>query len=92
MKFFQCAKGFLYNSKQGVVLPFGELLSGILRIDLESYIEAKLLESQGIFNDEYICNLVNNYISGIEDKSMQVWCFFYTFQKWYLNTYLIFNI
>ncbi len=81
---------FLEKSKQGFGVPVGDWLRGSLRLELESYIEPTLLESQGIFNCEYISNLVNKHISGKEDKSMQVWSF-YTFQKWYLNTYLLLN-
>ncbi|WP_027126759.1 asparagine synthase (glutamine-hydrolyzing) [Gelidibacter mesophilus] len=81
---------FLEKSKQGFGVPVGDWLRGSLRAELESYIDPAFLESQGIFNDDYICNLINNHISGKEDKSMQAWCF-YTFQKWYLNTYLMLN-
>ena len=82
--------GFLDKSKQGFGVPVGDWLRGSLRPELLSYIDPKFLESQGIFNEDYICNLVNKHISGKEDQTMQVWCFF-TFQKWYLNTYLILN-
>lgn len=82
--------GFLEKSKQGFGVPVGDWLRGSLRSELESFIEPKFLESQGVFNSEYISDLVNRHISGKEDKSMQVWCF-YTFQKWYLNTYLMLN-
>lgn len=82
--------GFLDKSKQGFGVPVGDWLRGSLKQELESYIEPKILESQGIFNSDYISDLVNRHISGKVDKSMQVWCF-YTFQKWYLNTYLMLN-
>lgn len=81
---------FLNKSKQGFGVPVGDWLRGSLRPELESYIEPKFLESQGLFNYDYLYNLVNKHISGKEDKSMQVWCF-YTFQKWYLNIYLMLN-
>ena len=81
---------FLNKSKQGFGVPVGDWLRGSLRPELESYIEPKFLESQGIFNNNYIRNLVKKHLVGQEDKSMQVWCF-YTFQKWYLNTYLMLN-
>ncbi|WP_299122869.1 asparagine synthase (glutamine-hydrolyzing) [uncultured Winogradskyella sp.] len=84
------APGFLDKSKQGFGVPVGDWLRGSLKPELESYIETKFLESQGLFNKDYITNLVRNHISGKEDKSMQAWCF-YTFQKWYLNTYLMLN-
>lgn len=79
---------FLDKSKQGFGVPVGDWLRGTLRLELESYTEPKFIASQGIFNYDYIYNLVNKHISGKEDQSMQVWCF-YTFQKWYLNTYLM---
>ena len=82
--------GFLDKSKQGFGVPVGNWLRQSLRPELESYIDPKFLESQGIFNDSYICELVKRHILGIEDNSMKVWCF-YTFQKWYINTYLMLN-
>jgi asparagine synthase (glutamine-hydrolysing) len=82
------ASGFLDKSKQGFGVPVGDWLRGSLKPELESYIEPKFLESQGLFKIDYILDLVKKHISGKEDRSMQVWCF-YTFQKWYLNTYLI---
>lgn len=80
--------GFLDKSKQGFGVPVGNWLRQSLRPELEYYIEPKFLESQGIFNDSYISDLVKRHISGKEDNSMKVWCF-YTFQKWYINTYSI---
>ncbi len=80
--------GFLEKSKQGFGVPVGDWLRGSLRLELESYIEEKFLESQGIFNSNYIIGLVKNHITGKEDNSLRVWSF-YTFQKWYLNTYSI---
>lgn len=85
------SEGFLDKSKQGFGVPVGDWLRGSLRPELESYTEPKFLGTQGIFNHEFIANLVIKHITGKEDNSMQVWCF-YTFQKWYLNTYSMLNI
>ena len=82
------APGFLDKSKQGFGVPVGDWLRASLKPELESYIEPKFLESQGIFNSDFIINLVKNHISGKEDNSLRVWSF-YAFQKWYLNTYSI---
>lgn len=82
------APGFLDKSKQGFGVPVGDWLRASLKPELESFIELKFLESQGIFNTVYIIDLVKNHISGKEDNSMRVWSF-YTFQKWYLNTYSV---
>lgn len=81
-------EGFLDKSKQGFGVPVGDWLRSSLKSELESYIDSKFLESQGIFNTGYIIQLVKNHISGKEDNSLRVWSF-YTFQKWYLNTYSI---
>lgn len=82
------APGFLDKSKQGFGVPVGDWLRGSLKDELESYIEPKLIESQGVFNSNFIIELVKNHISGKEDNSLRVWSF-YVFQKWYLNTYSI---
>lgn len=82
------APGFLDKSKQGFGVPVGDWLRASLRPELESYIDPKFLESQGIFNSGFIIELVKNHILGKEDNSLRVWSF-YTFQKWYLNTYSI---
>lgn len=80
------APDFLNKSKQGFGVPVGDWLRGSLKTELESYIAPKFLESQGIFNVDYVTKLVKSHISGEIDNSMRVWCF-YIFQKWYLNTY-----
>lgn len=80
--------GFLDKTKQGFGVPVGNWLRASLKSELESYIDIKFLETQNIFNVDFISNMVKNHISGIEDNSMRVWNF-YAFQKWYLNTYSI---
>jgi len=82
------ATGFLDKSKQGFGVPVGDWLRASLKTELESYIAPKFLDSQNIFNQDYIIDIVRNHISGKEDNSLRVWCF-YVFQKWYLNTYSI---
>jgi len=82
--------GFLDKSKQGFGVPVGDWLRASLRPELESFIDPKFLDSQGIFNTDFIIKLVKNHISGKEDNSLRVWSF-YAFQKWYLNTYLMLN-
>lgn len=81
-------KDFLEKTKQGFGVPVGDWLRSSLKSELESYIEPKFLETQNIFNASYISNMVKNHISGKEDNSMRIWTFF-TFQKWYINTYSI---
>ena len=78
---------FLDKSKQGFGVPVGDWLRSGLKAELLSYIDNSLLESQGIFNSENIINLVKNHLSGKEDNTFKVWCF-YCFQKWYTRTYM----
>ncbi len=80
------APGFLDKSKQGFGVPVGDWLRASLRPELESYIVPEFLETQGIFNKDYIRKMVLNHVNGKEDNSLRIWSF-YTFQKWYLNTY-----
>lgn len=79
--------GFLDKSKKGFVVPVGDWLRSGLRKELESYLDTKFLEDQGIFNIDYIKPLINNHLNGKEDNSYKAWTF-YTFQKWYCNSYL----
>ncbi|WP_250436305.1 asparagine synthase (glutamine-hydrolyzing) [Hanstruepera flava] len=80
-------EGFLDKSKKGFIVPVGDWLRSILKKELQSYTETVFLELQGIFNTDYIQKIVNEHITGKLDNSYKVWTFF-TFQKWYKNTYL----
>ena len=79
-------EGFLDKSKKGFVVPVGDWLREGLKKELESYIDTKFLEEQAIFNIDYIKTLINNHLNGTEDNSYKAWTF-YTFQKWYCNSY-----
>jgi len=75
-------EGFLDKSKKGFLVPVGDWLRSGLKKELESYIDTNFLKTQGIFNINYIQELVSNHLSGKFDNSYKVWTF-YTFQKWY---------
>ena len=79
-------EGFLDKSKKGFVVPVGDWLRSGLKQELETYIDRPFLEEQNIFNIDSIRQLVKDHLSGKEDNSYKVWTF-YTFQKWYTNTY-----
>ena len=79
-------EGFLDKSKKGFVVPVGDWLREGLKKELESYIDTKFLEEQAIFNIDYIKKLIKNHLNGTEDNSYKAWTF-YTFQKWYCNSY-----
>lgn len=75
---------FLNKSKKGFGVPVGDWLRGFLKEELLSYTEKKELNDQGIFNIDYIQELVYNHINQKQDNTFRVWCF-YCFQKWYFN-------
>ena len=78
---------FLEKSKQGFGSPTGNWLRLSLRKELESYIEPKMLEQQGIFNTNIITKLVKDHLESKRDNTFRVWSFF-CFQKWYSFNYL----
>ncbi|WP_370391190.1 asparagine synthase (glutamine-hydrolyzing) [uncultured Winogradskyella sp.] len=80
-------ENFLEKSKSGFGSPTGDWLRQSLRKELESYIEPKLLEDQGIFNVDYITRLVKDHLSSKKDSTFRVWSY-YCFQKWYKYNYL----
>ncbi len=82
----QFPEKFLDKPKSGFGVPVGNWLRTILRKELESYIDKKSLNKQGIFNAEETIELVEKHLSGNKDNSFKVWSF-YCFQKWYYNTY-----
>jgi asparagine synthase (glutamine-hydrolysing) len=83
----QFPEGFLDKGKQGFNIPVGDWLRSSLRLELESFIEVKFLESQEIFKVENVISLVRGHLSGKKDSTYSVWAF-YCFQKWYKNCYM----
>lgn len=79
-------EGFLEKSKQGFGVPVGNWLRGGLKEELLSYIDPKLLNSQGVFNTSKITEMVNDHVQSRKDSTFKVWAF-YCFQKWYFQTY-----
>lgn len=78
---------FLEKGKSGFGSPTGDWLRQSLRKELESYIEPKMLEEQGIFNKDFITKLVNEHLDSKKDSTFRVWSY-YCFQKWYKYNYL----
>lgn len=77
---------FLEKSKSGFGSPVGDWLRQSLKKELESYIEPKKIDAQGIFKRHEVIDLVQNHLNGKKDNTFRVWAF-YCFQKWYWNTY-----
>ena len=80
---------FLEKSKMGFGVPVGDWLRGVLKDELIEYTSKTFIEKQGLFEYEYIFQVVNKHLYGSEDNTFKVWCF-YCFQKWYKNSFLFF--
>ncbi len=78
---------FLEKGKSGFGSPTGDWLRQSLRKELESYIEPKMLEDQGIFNKDFIIKLVKDHLNSKKDSTFRVWSY-YCFQKWYKYNFL----
>lgn len=78
---------FLNNSKQGFGVPVGDWLRGVLKDELLSYTDKKMIEEQDIFNYDSILKLVKNHIDGKIDNTIRVFTYF-CFQKWYKYSFL----
>jgi len=83
----QFPEEFLEKSKSGFGSPVGDWLRMSLRKELESYIEPKWLNDQGVFKVDVITKIVREHLSSKKDNTFRVWAF-YCFQKWYANNYL----
>jgi asparagine synthase (glutamine-hydrolysing) len=78
---------FLEKGKSGFGSPTGDWLRQSLRKELESYIEPDMLNSQGIFNVDFITKLVQDHLDSKKDSTFRVWSY-YCFQKWYKYNFL----
>lgn len=73
----------IFNAaKTGFGVPVGDLLRGELKNELIHLTSKGFLETQNLFNIEYIETLIYQHINFIEDHTFKLWSL-YCFQKWY---------
>jgi len=82
----QFPKGFLDLKKQGFGTPIGDWLRSDLDEELSYFSDQDRLEKQGIFNPEYVRELLHLHLSGKQDNTFRVWAFF-CFQVWYFTQF-----
>lgn len=68
--------------KHGFGVPIGKWLETTLRERLLKYADSEYLESQGLFNADYINNIVKEHMTHTTDRYSELWAFF-VFQNWY---------
>lgn len=69
-------------SKCGFGVPIDYWFRNELREEMAALIGKDLIESQGLYNYEYVWSLFEKHLSGEENNAFQLWNI-YVFQKWY---------
>lgn len=75
-------KELLTASKRGFAVPVGLWLQNELKADLLQTLSREQIEIQGIFNFEYIENILNEHFSSAKNRASEIWTL-YVFQNWY---------
>ena len=72
----------LCRSKKGFGIPIAEWLKGRLNPLMHDLLDAQKLREQGLFNEEYVYQLIANHEKGIASNHKQLWTLI-VFQLWY---------
>ncbi len=75
-------KETLDNSKKGFGVPVDFWFRGALKEDLQRMLEPQKLEEQGLFQVEYVQQLLQEHLSEKANHKGKLWNL-YVFQKWY---------
>lgn len=68
--------------KHGFSVPIGKWLETILKEQLLKYADKEYIEAQGLFNTDYINNIIEEHMTHSADRFSELWAFF-VFQNWY---------
>jgi asparagine synthase (glutamine-hydrolysing) len=72
----------LERPKQGFGIPIDSWLKRDLNVILREYLSEKTIKTQGIFDEKYIKESLDGYLSGKPDSAYKFW-FLLVFQMWY---------
>lgn len=75
-------KEMMERPKMGFGIPVEKWLANELKNLVEEYLNEKKLKTHGLFNENYIAQLLSEYFSGRTEKSLKVW-YLLMFQMWY---------
>ena len=75
-------KEMMDRPKMGFAIPIANWMTNELRDYVESYINEKVIRSQGIFNWEYVNKLKTDFYNGKKEYDMKMW-YLLMFQTWY---------
>lgn len=68
--------------KHGFAVPIGNWLESDLKDRLLEFANKDFLEKQGLFNHDYINNIIQEHFSHKKNRYSELWAFF-VFQNWY---------
>jgi asparagine synthase (glutamine-hydrolysing) len=77
----------LQAGKRGFGVPIAEWLRGPMKNDLQSTLDEDLVREQGLFNYDYVAELMREHFSFKRNRSSELWIL-YVFQKWYAQYFL----
>lgn len=79
-------KEMVYRKKWGFPAPVGQWLEGSQRHLIDTYLNSKRIQQQGIFNDKEVSKLVNEFKSGKNYHYLRIWNLL-IFQFWHERFY-----
>lgn len=75
-------KELIYRTKWGFPAPVNEWLHGELNFLMDQYLNAELIERQGIFDVATVLQLRNEFEGGVNYHFKRIWAII-TFNRWY---------
>jgi asparagine synthase (glutamine-hydrolysing) len=75
-------KSLMDRPKMGFATPLNSWLEGELKSLIHKYFDKEFILRQGIFNFNYVNNMVNMFYNGRREKSEKIWTLL-MFQMWY---------
>ena len=75
-------KSFLDRPKMGFAIPIGRWMANELKDKIEDYLDDKRINQQGIFNNDVVSKLKNDFLNGRTELSFKIW-YLLMFQMWY---------
>lgn len=75
-------KSLMDRPKMGFAIPIASWLTNELREKVEYYLDAKRIDSQGIFKVEFVNKLKSDFYHGKKEYDFKLW-YLLTFQMWY---------
>lgn len=74
-------------SKRGFRVPIDEWFRHELKFDLLNELDEERIEAQGIFNYQYVKQIIDEHLTLRKNRSSELWAL-YVFQKWYKEYFL----